>query len=480
MAWLQNLTGQAENFLNKIDQKAANVLNDTSLKTKQTCHFQEGSDIAHTELHYDLEKKTAQKEGQEICDNSIEKHPAEVLETLQSEYIEDYITEGGRVDDAGFEMNSIKNNASSSDIECFDEHVALSESVLRSSAIDIQKYIDNISNLEFQNEDLNKQLLNIQHLYSEIRNENSILKNSLERANEMVSVAEHEMEQYKARAHRILQEKEKLLNLKSAVETHINQEEKIYLNYNEEMRSELKFQLDRNKEFKEKIANLTSELVSLQQQYVVMQNTLQQSCQKTEIDLLNERRMLVSLEEDLKIKSQELSQVHQDLVEKNYEIISKTQEIDQLKSQLINHSSMVYNEELEYRIQSLTQTLMMKQNNLETVTSERNALRIQLEKLENEYHRNLLVMRNSQQKLVHINDTDDVKLQIPQLMRVSPLDAGVTRRVKHAYSSLDSLSIRTGVFLRRYPVIRVFVFCYMVLLHFWVLIILLSYAPNTK
>lgn len=47
-------------------------------------------------------------------------------------------------------------------------------------------------------------------------------------------------------------------------------------------------------------------------------------------------------------------------------------------------------------------------------------------------------------------------------MRVSPLDAGVTKRVKRAYSTLDAFSIRTGVFLRRYPLARVFVFSYCV------------------
>jgi hypothetical protein len=34
--------------------------------------------------------------------------------------------------------------------------------------------------------------------------------------------------------------------------------------------------------------------------------------------------------------------------------------------------------------------------------------------------------------------------------------------VKRAYSSLDAVSIRTGVFLRRYPLARILVLCYMV------------------
>ncbi|GFT78430.1 hypothetical protein NPIL_573251 [Nephila pilipes] len=38
--------------------------------------------------------------------------------------------------------------------------------------------------------------------------------------------------------------------------------------------------------------------------------------------------------------------------------------------------------------------------------------------------------------------------------------------------------IRLGVFFRRYPITRVFVFVYMLLLHFWVMIVLLTYEPE--
>lgn len=37
--------------------------------------------------------------------------------------------------------------------------------------------------------------------------------------------------------------------------------------------------------------------------------------------------------------------------------------------------------ELENRMHSLTQSLLSKQNNLETITAERNALKLQLEKI---------------------------------------------------------------------------------------------------
>lgn len=54
------------------------------------------------------------------------------------------------------------------------------------------------------------------------------------------------------------------------------------------------------------------------------------------------------------------------------------------------------------------------------------------------------------------------KAQVPRFMIESPFDTGMTRRVKRAYSSLDAVSIRTGVFLRRYPFARIFVLCYVV------------------
>lgn len=53
-------------------------------------------------------------------------------------------------------------------------------------------------------------------------------------------------------------------------------------------------------------------------------------------------------------------------------------------------------------------------------------------------------------------------VSVPNVLRVSPFDVGVTRRVKHAYSTLDAISMRTGIVLRRYPFARVFVFSYMV------------------
>jgi len=77
----------------------------------------------------------------------------------------------------------------------------------------------------------------------------------------------------------------------------------------------------------------------------------------------------------------------------------------------------------------------------------------------------------------NINDTDDAKAQVPAFLMETPFDTSVTRRVKRAYSSLDAISIRTGVFLRRYPLARILVLIYMVSICAYVLIVI--YILNT-
>lgn len=71
-----------------------------------------------------------------------------------------------------------------------------------------------------------------------------------------------------------------------------------------------------------------------------------------------------------------------------------------------------------------------------------------------------------------------VKTQFPLLMRENPFDNRVARRVKRVYSSLDSAGIRLGAFLRRYPLMRIFVLMYVGLLHLWVMFVLISTSPN--
>lgn len=62
----------------------------------------------------------------------------------------------------------------------------------------------------------------------------------------------------------------------------------------------------------------------------------------------------------------------------------------------------------------------------------------------------------------------------------NPFDSRVSRRVKRAYSSLDSIGVRLGVFMRRYPLVRILVIVYVAVLHLWVMFVLLSSTPAAQ
>lgn len=130
------------------------------------------------------------------------------------------------------------------------------------------------------------------------------------------------------------------------------------------------------------------------------------------------------------------------------------------------------------RIYSLTQSLVQKQNSLETLTAERNAIRIQLEKLEAEHRETIQLLRHQRiPQIINVNDTDDAKSQLPNFMRENPFDTRVARRMKRAYSTLDAAGVRLGVFLRRYPLVRTMAIVYVAVLHLWVMFVLLSSTP---
>lgn len=131
------------------------------------------------------------------------------------------------------------------------------------------------------------------------------------------------------------------------------------------------------------------------------------------------------------------------------------------------------------RIYSLTQSLVQKQNTLETITADRNAIRLQLEKLEYQHRETMQLLRKQHlPQIINMNDTDDAKSQLPNFMQENPFDTHVARRVKRAYSSLDAAGVRMGVLLRRYPLIRTLVIVYVTILHLWVMFVLLSSTPN--
>lgn len=90
-------------------------------------------------------------------------------------------------------------------------------------------------------------------------------------------------------------------------------------------------------------------------------------------------------------------------------------------------------------------------------------------------------MKKEANVVINVNDTDDgkkcttgndlvskffffftAKAKVPHFMLENAFDTSVARRVKRAYTSLDSFGLRTGMYLRRYPLLRTILFLYVV------------------
>lgn len=97
--------------------------------------------------------------------------------------------------------------------------------------------------------------------------------------------------------------------------------------------------------------------------------------------------------------------------------------------------------------------------------------------LQHSHEEVIIQMRQQRPQIISINETDDAKSQVPNFMMVNPFDSRMSRRVKRAYSNLDQLGVRLGVFLRRYPLARIFSVFYVTFLHFFVVFVLLSSTP---
>lgn len=92
--------------------------------------------------------------------------------------------------------------------------------------------------------------------------------------------------------------------------------------------------------------------------------------------------------------------------------IFRETELSKLKNSALNRP-LTSPAELESRVQTLTQSLISKQNELENMTAERNAIRLQMEKLSHKHEETLLQMSIRPQIIsqtsVNINETDDGK-----------------------------------------------------------------------
>uniref|UniRef100_A0A667GWM9 Golgin subfamily A member 5 n=1 Tax=Lynx canadensis TaxID=61383 RepID=A0A667GWM9_LYNCA len=281
----------------------------------------------------------------------------------------------------------------------------------------------------------------------ELQQQVKVLKSNLESSKQ-------ELIDYKQKATRILQSKEKLINsLKEGSGFEGLDSSTAHSVELEELRHEKELQKEEIQKLMGHIHQLRSELQDMEAQQVSEAESAREQLQDLQDQIAGQKASKQELEAEL---------------ERQKQLTNKT----------LSNSSQ---SELENRLHQLTETLIQKQTMLESLSTEKNSLVFQLERLEQQVNSASGSSNNgSSINMSGVDNGEGTRLRnVPVLFNDTETNlAGMYGKVRKAASSIDQFSIRLGIFLRRYPIARVFVIIYMALLHLWVMIVLLTYTPE--
>ncbi|KAH8382378.1 hypothetical protein KR009_003225 [Drosophila setifemur] len=250
----------------------------------------------------------------------------------------------------------------------------------------------------------------------------------------------------------------------------------------------LKQELEHSNEELQKVHLQLEDYLAQERQRQLELSSARQREETLSKELRQAREQSLTSESEQRMLTQELASLRQQLSNQMAASATRLQEREQqlqvMRQRLSEEANTGAKNNYETRLKALTQSLVERQGLLERVLSERNALRLQHENAQMQLQAKNMHMvemesqRGSSRNPLLSNTTDDAKAQFPLLMHPSPFDNRVARRFKRALRQADSMGIRVGTFLRRYPMMRVSVIVYVALLHLWVMFVLLSTTPN--
>ncbi|XP_051886886.1 golgin subfamily A member 5 isoform X2 [Pristis pectinata] len=281
--------------------------------------------------------------------------------------------------------------------------------------------------------------------------------------------AKQELVDYKQKATRILQSKEKLINsLKEGsgiegVESHA-----VSIMELEELRHERDMQREEIQKLLGQIQSLRTELQDTEVQQLGEAESSREQIQELQEQINSLMGTKKEMEAELERQKQEFQytqdELHRTKNTLQMRVKDREEEIQKLRNQLTNKALSSSHTELENRLHQLTETLIQKQTMLEALSTEKNSLVFQLERLEQQ-------LKNGQGSSVNgtainvpaLENNEGARMRsVPVLFgETDSSAAGMYGKVRKAANTIDRFSIRLGIFLRRYPIARVFVIIYM-------------------
>lgn len=349
------------------------------------------------------------------------------------------------------------------------------------------------SKLENEKQSLTESLQVMQKKLNEEKNKNNEISSQLKNSKTSYNFLKQEFDDYKLKATKTLQSKERLIStLKESAQPLESSDDPSGANLSLKSIEIDELKLDRDA-LKDEVnsKNVTIELLRSEMIEIESQASLEIETLKEQMKVLEEqneesKQTKYLLEQDLKNLRMQLDYAQDELYKQksslNTRIQERESEIERLRNQLTTKNLGTTTEkELENRLHLLTENLIQKQTLIEALQSEKHSIFLQLERSEKRLVDYESIVTSKKSTHIKMSDDEDTgshsKMQLP-LLRESPYDHEVTRKVKRAATEIDKFSIRLGVFLRKYPMARIFVLFYMFLLHLWVAIVLFTYKPE--
>jgi len=339
---------------------------------------------------------------------------------------------------------------------------------------------EKIKGLEVERQNTKQELLSIQQNQEDLKKTRGELQQALSLSKVECTNAQKELLEYRTKAQRILQEKESfILQLKAGIckesDEHVQDIEL------QQITKERNLFCEEATRFSGQLSSTRKELGELEQQLVMEQEINKETTAQLSQKLQSEREKREELESDLSSQNEELRYTREDLTRAKTShltaIAEKENELKKMRNQIsFRQKNGISSGEEDKRIQQLTENLLKKQALVETISSEKKTMIYKIEHLERQLS-DSRSLKNKRYGLPFLESS--VEERGPAFLQESPFDGAAARRVKQAYTEIDKLSIRVGIALRRFPIARIFVLFYMVMLHFWVFLVLFSYTPDT-
>ncbi|XP_063998682.1 golgin subfamily A member 5 [Pogoniulus pusillus] len=434
----------------------------------------------------DLTEAVGAKDSQ-LAVLKVRLQEADQLLSARTEALEALKSEKSRIIQDHSEGSSLQNQA----LQTLQERLRDADSTLKQEQESYKQmqneFAARLSKMEAERQNLAEGITVAERKYLDEKRRADDLQQQVKLTKNHLESAKQELTDYKQKATRILQSKEKLINsLKegSGIEgLDSNTASTMEL---EELRHERDTQREEIQKLMGQIQQLRTELQDMETQQVSEAESVREQLQDLQEQIAAHKMAKQEAEAELERQKQELHYTEEELYRTKNTLQSRIkdreEEIQKLRNQLTNKTlSSSSQTELENRLHQLTETLIQKQTMLESLSTEKNSLVYQLERLEQQLK--AIQGTNSNGPSINMAGIDGAEgarmRNVPVLFSdVDTNVAGMYGRVRKAASSIDQFSIRLGIFLRRYPIARVFVIIYMALLHLWVMVVLLTYTPE--